>query len=97
MGSHKAWFIRTVPVSIAGEIVSVHESTAIAEIRESSTVEEQEANARLIASAPALYAALEDVLGMIEQSGSILRESNTFRSAIAALSLARGEKGGEVK
>lgn len=59
-----------------------------------------EANAQLIASAPALYAALEDLVAAVQ--GSNARQpslgecivSELYR-AVDALAAARGEKGGE--
>lgn len=62
-----------------------------------------EANASLIASAPALYEALEALVKTCEYSGSAAHDWETVRlcaqsamcGARAALSLARGEKGAQ--
>lgn len=51
-------------------------------------------NAFLLASAPALYAALSTLLKMVEDDDWTTVELNEARTALA---LARGEKGGEVK
>lgn len=56
-----------------------------------------EANATLIASAPALYAALEELEGYFHRNPNVTASGSQRARIRAALALARGEKGGEVK
>ena len=81
--SHKA-------KNYGGEIVTTHESVAIAEVRESATIEEQAANARLIAAAPDLVAALEKLAGTAAVA-AMNPNCPPVIAARAAIAKARGE------
>lgn len=58
-----------------------------------ATVEEQRANARLIAAAPDLYEALSYITGAIEASGGWDGDDEAFAKGMAALRKAEAPRG----
>jgi hypothetical protein len=71
----------------------VHRAEKVCDTNESCTVEEQEANARLIAAAPELYDALEHFFNIMHDYESSLRMGyvkHAMDMARAALTSAKG-------